>query len=112
LNIDPQVLQQAMLELFTNAFLHERSEQRIAAKAAVEGGEFRFTLREPKAAFAGSIETWGQQPFRKVKHGHYGLGLPRVRSIVQAHGGQLSAEYDSSSCSLLTTVALPLGTGE
>ena len=112
LDIDPQILQQAMLELFANAFLHERSDARLQAKAVIVGGEFRFTLREPKASFTGAIETWGQQPFKKVKHGHYGLGLPRVRSIVQAHGGQLTAQYDSSSSSLITTVALPLGTGE
>jgi hypothetical protein len=74
--------------------------------------EFRFTLREPKAAFTGSIENWGRQPFRKLKHGHYGLGLPRVRSIVQAHGGELTAQYDQGSSSLITTVSLPLGTGE
>jgi hypothetical protein len=76
LNIDPQMLQQALLELFANAFLHERSDARIAAKAEIDGTEFRFTLREPKATFTGSIETWGRQPFRKLKHGHYGLGLP------------------------------------
>ena len=112
LDIDPQILQQAMLELFANAFMHERSEARLAAKAAIEGGEFRFTLREPKTAFSGSIESWGEQPFRKVKHGHYGLGLPRVRSIVRAHGGQLTAQYDPASSALVTTVALPLGSGE
>ena len=112
LEIDPQVLQQAMLELFANAFLHEPGDGRIAAQADMRDGKFRFTLREPKAAFTGSIETWGQQPFRKVKHGHYGLGLPRVRSIIQAHGGQLTAQYDQPSSTLITTVVLPIGSGE
>jgi signal transduction histidine kinase len=37
LNIDPQMLQQALLELFANAFLHERSDARIAAKAEIDG---------------------------------------------------------------------------
>ena len=112
LNIDPQMLQQALLELFANAFLHERGEGSLTAGAEVLAGKFRFTLREPKGAFSGAMETWGQQPFRKVKHGHYGLGLPRVRSIVQAHGGELSAQYDEPSSSLVTTVVLPIGSGE
>ena len=112
LNIDPQVLQQAFLELLANAFLHERGDGRIVAHAETRDGKFHFMLREPKPSFSGSIETWGQQPFRKVKHGHYGLGLPRVRSIIQAHGGELTAQYDQPSSSLITTVVLPLGSGE
>jgi len=112
LNIDPQMLQQAMLELFANAFLHDRSDQPLVASAEIAAGQFQFQLREPKTAFTGSMETWGERPFRKLKHGHYGLGLPRVRSIVQAHGGQLTAQYDQPSSSLITTVALPLGSGE
>jgi K+-sensing histidine kinase KdpD len=112
LNIDPQVLQQAFLELFANAFLHDRGDGPLVANAETRDGKFQFTLREPKTKFTGSIEMWGQQPFRKVQHGHYGLGLPRVRSIIQAHGGQLTAQYDQPSSSLVTTVVLPLGSGE
>lgn len=105
--IDPQILQQAMLELFTNAFLHARGEGTIQAAAEVRDGVFSFTMREPKSAFEGSTENWGREPFRKVKHGHYGLGLPRVRSIIAAHHGQLQAHYDPSASSLVTTVSLP-----
>ena len=112
LNIDPQVLQQAFLELLANAFLHERGDGQIVANAEARDGKFHFVLREPKPAFSGSIETWGKQPFRKVKHGHYGLGLPRVRSIIQAHRGEFTAQYDQPSSSLITTVVLPLGSGE
>jgi K+-sensing histidine kinase KdpD len=112
LNIDPQVLQQAFVELFANAFLHERGDGRIVANVERSDGKLHFTLREPKPTFTSAIETWGQQPFRKVKHGHYGLGLPRVRSIIQAHRGELTAQYDQPSSSLITTVVLPLGSGE
>lgn len=108
LEIDPQILQQAMLELFTNAFLHERGDGPLLAVAAVRGGTFIFELREPKRAFHGSTENWGREPFRNVKHGHYGLGLPRVRAIIEAHGGELQARYDSGAASLVTTVSLPL----
>jgi K+-sensing histidine kinase KdpD len=112
LNIDPQLLQQAFLELLANAFLHERGDGAIVANAETRDGKFHFILREPKPTVIGSIETWGRQPFRKVKHGHYGLGLPRARSIIQAHGGELTAQYDQPSSSLITTVVLPLGSGE
>ena len=112
LNIDPQILQQAFIELFSNAFQHERGSGSLCAKTEVKGSEFIFTLEEPKTAFAGSTENWGGRPFGKVKHGHYGLGLPRVRSIVEAHHGQLTARYDSASSSLLTRVVLPITAGD
>ena len=108
LNIDPQILQQAFLELFANAFQHGRGSARLAAKAELKDGEFIFTLREPKEAFVASIKNWGHEPFRRVSHGHYGLGLHRVRHIIEAHGGRFQVHYDQPSSVLLTTVMLPL----
>ena len=107
IQIDPQLLQQALLELFANAFQHERGEGQIEAKAEMAEGQFVFTLREPKTSFAHPMETWSREPFRCLRHGHYGLGLPRVRTIIEAHRGQFSAGYDSALSSLVTTVALP-----
>jgi K+-sensing histidine kinase KdpD len=108
LQIDPQLMQQAMIELFDNAFYHERGEGNLAAEAKVEGDHFLFELREPKKNFAALTENWGQQPLLKVGRGHYGLGLHRARAIVEAHRGQLQARYVSATSSLHTSVTLPL----
>jgi K+-sensing histidine kinase KdpD len=108
LDIDPQILQQAFIELFANAFQHNRGTGQLAASAEVKEGEFVFTLREPKESFAGSTENWGLEPFHKVGHGHYGLGLYRVRNIIEAHRGRLHVRHDQPSSSLVTTVVLPL----
>ncbi len=108
LNIDPQLLQQAFLELFTNAFQHEPGNGALVAKAHIDNGQFIFTLREPKTRFEPSTENWGREPLRKVSRGHYGLGLSRVRAIVEAHGGEFGAQYDPAVQALLTTVKLPL----
>lgn len=108
LRIDPQVLPQALVELFTNALQHDRGDGPLRAEAVVEENEFVFTLREPKAAFQGSTENWGREPFQKLKHGHYALGLYRARNIIEAHSGRYDARYDSASSSLVTTVRLPL----
>ncbi len=110
LEIDPQVLLPAFLELFANAFQHERGSGPLQASAEIRDERFVFQLTEPKSAFSGAMENWGREPFAKLKHGHYGLGLPRVRSIVREHRGRLNAHYDSPSSSLVTTVELPLGT--
>ena len=108
LNIDPQLLQQAFLELLTNAFQHEPGNGVLVAKAHIDNGQFIFTLREPKTRFQLSTEHWGREPLRKVSRGHYGLGLSRVRAIVEAHGGEFGAQYDPAVPALLTTVRLPL----
>ena len=108
LQVDPQLLQQAILELFDNAFYHERSEGNLVVKAKAEGDRFIFELREPKKTFAALTENWGHEPLLKVGRGHYGLGLHRVRAIVEAHQGQLLARYESATSSLHTSIALPL----
>lgn len=108
LEADPQLLQQALLELFKNAFQHERGEGSMSAIAEVRENEFIFNLREPKIAAGASTQEWGRQPFCRVSHGQYGLGLHRAYSIVTAHGGRLEASYEGSV--LVTTIALPLAT--
>jgi len=108
LAIDPQLLQQALIELFANAFQHSPPDAAIEAKAGIETGHFVFTLREPKAPLDLSTENWGREPLRKIRQGHYCLGLNRVRVIVEQHNGQLHAHYDPAESVLLTTITLPL----
>ena len=108
LQIDPQVLQPALMELFANAFRHERAEGVISAGARIEEDHFVFTIHEPKRNFERSTDKWGLEPLRSVGQGHYGLGLHRSRAIIEAHRGQLNARYDSPAASLITTVVLPL----
>jgi K+-sensing histidine kinase KdpD len=107
LQVDPQLAQQAFLELFGNAFQHERDIKSIMAKAYIDNNRFVFELREPKARFALSTKNWGREPLRNVSQGHYGLGLNRARSIAEAHGGDFYAEYDRKTSTLLTTMTLP-----
>lgn len=108
LQIDPQALQPALLELFANAFRHDPAEGVISVEALIEGDRFVCTIREPKRSFERSTENWGREPFRAIGQGHYGLGLHRARAIIEAHDGQLNARYDSPASSLVTTVVLPL----
>ena len=106
-NIDPQILQQAMIELVGNAFQHGRGEGPIRISATANG-ELTVKISEPKTEFSDSTEYWGREPFRRVKHGHYGLGLLRARRIIEAHGGRLDARHDPTAAALITTVVLPL----
>ena len=108
LQIDPQLLLPALLELFANAFRHGPADAAISATARTADGRFVFSLAEPNPAFARPTENWGREPLRSVSQGHYGLGLHRTRGIIEAHGGELKARYEQESSSLITTVVLPV----
>jgi len=107
LQIDPQLVQQAFLEIFGNAFQHERNVKAITARAYIANNRFVFELQEPKARFELSTENWGREPLRNVSQGHYGLGLNRARSVAEAHSGDFQAEYDQKTSTIITTVRLP-----
>ena len=109
IDIDPQLLPDALLELIRNAFQHGREKDPMTAIARIENRRFFFTLCEPKQQFELPTENWGREPLGSIGYGHYGLGLNRARSIVEAHDGELQAQYDEAGRRLVTTIALPLG---
>jgi K+-sensing histidine kinase KdpD len=108
LEIDPQLLEEAFLELFCNATAHGRGEGALGFESRREGESIQFILREPKTKFDGETENWGRRPLRQIRSGHYGLGLFRARSIFEAHHGTLRAQFDPAASSLVTTVSLPI----
>jgi signal transduction histidine kinase len=108
LNVDPQFFEEAFTELFANAFRHDRGQGPLVASAKIDDKGFLLTLHEPKARFDLPTQNWGREPLRKMSQRHYGLGLNRVRAIVEAHGGDLNAQYDPKVSALTTTLRLPL----
>ena len=108
LNIDPQLFQEVFVELFANAFQHDRGNSPVVARARISDGQFLFSLHEPKAVFSSETQNWGREPFRNIRQRHYGLGLNRVRAIIEAHGGELQAQYDPKAATLISTVTLPV----
>jgi K+-sensing histidine kinase KdpD len=108
LNIDPQLFQEVFVELFANAFQHDRGSGALVAKARISDERFLFSLHEPKAVFSSDTRNWAREPFRNIRQRHYGLGLNRVRAIVEAHGGELQAEHDPKTATLVSMMALPM----
>ena len=106
--VDPQLFQAAMLELFDNAVRHKSADAKIVVTAETADGELLFKLTEPKAEGEWDPSWWGREPLRTMSHGHYGLGLYRAGRIVAAHSGQMQAFYDRGGSCLVSTVRLPL----
>src|SRR5262249_45473845 len=108
LRVDLQLLQEVFVEVFANAFKHDRGNGALLASARIDNDRFVFTLLEPKAAFDSATQNWGREPLRNVSQRHYGLGLNRIRIIVEAHAGQLEAHYDPKASALVSTLTLPV----
>jgi K+-sensing histidine kinase KdpD len=108
LNIDPQLFQEVFVELFANAFQHDRDNGALVARARISDGRFLFSLHEPKAVFSSDTQNWGREPLHNIRQRHYGLGLNRVRAIIEAHNGELQAQYDPKAATLISTIALPM----
>jgi K+-sensing histidine kinase KdpD len=107
LHVDPELLQEAFIELFENAFQHERAEDSLVLTAKMDKKNLVFALREPKTGFERSTENWGREPLQNVSRGHYGLGLNRARVIVEVNGGEMHAQYEPEISALVTTLILP-----
>jgi K+-sensing histidine kinase KdpD len=112
LNIDPQLFQEVFVELFANSFRHDRGKGALVARARISAGRLLFTLHEPKAVFSSETQNWGREPLRNIRQRHYGLGLNRIRAIIEAHGGELQAQYDPKAATLVSTMALPMSSGQ
>src|SRR4029450_8464848 len=80
LNIDPQLFEGVFVELFANAFQHDRGNGALVARARISDGRFLFTLHEPKTVFSSDTQNWGREPLRQVIQSHYGLGANRIRA--------------------------------
>jgi K+-sensing histidine kinase KdpD len=105
LNIDPQLTEWAAMELFRNAFRHDKAGEELQVKASVADRSFTLCIREPKSNEIDPIQS--MQPLVKVSHGHYSLGLRRARAIIAAHQGELTTNFDPASRMLISTITLP-----
>jgi K+-sensing histidine kinase KdpD len=105
---DPLLMQEALLEVFSNAFENHKEGASLSFIARTEGDTLVFTLYEPKAQFDLPTDNWGREPLRYVNRGHYGLGLNRARTIIEGHGGKIRAHYDPGESKLITNISLPL----
>jgi len=112
LEIDPQLLAEAFLELFANASAHGREEGPLVFEVRGRGQTVEFSLREPKGQLNSATEQWGASPLQQVRSGHYGLGLFRARGIFEAHHGQYRVHFDPAASVLETIVTLPCSSGQ
>jgi K+-sensing histidine kinase KdpD len=105
--LDPVLALEAMTELLQNAaaFSPQDAPVQVSAQGDARGAYWRIEQSAP-APLAG-MQQWGMRPLESSRRAHYGLGLFRVRRIVDALGATLSFTQDPERGVLRTEVGFP-----
>lgn len=104
--VDPNLSINGLLELFKNAFHFGSTSIRCAT--ASDTRNISFILHEnPLAAPTIPPERWGHEPLLSSRRGAFGLGLFRVRQILETQGGSLRFGYSAAGNVLTTTASFP-----
>ncbi|HET7134041.1 MAG TPA: ATP-binding protein [Gammaproteobacteria bacterium] len=111
IHADRVQLQQVVLNLLNNAADAmsnvEPRDRRIAIGATIEDGCVHVTVADTGSGFGGGNPDSIFKPFVTTKRQGLGLGLSISRSIVEAHGGRIWAERNSSGGATLH-IELPI----
>lgn len=109
--VDPERLQQVVVNLVGNALQHCRPGTRIAVTLNRVGDQARLVVEDEGPGIAPALRENLFRPFEPVRDDRpsTGLGLWISRTIVEAHGGTLS--LDSPSTGSRFCVELPLNRG-
>jgi two-component system sensor kinase FixL len=111
-------LQQVLLNLILNGVDAmadaPRERRRILVRTAPAAGRLvRFEIRDAGPGISEEVKARLFEPFFTTKSGGLGMGLSIVRSIVQSHGGSVSASSNSTGGACFTVelpaVAIPGG---
>ena len=114
--MDPVLIQQVLQNLLDNAVIHGKTTGRIRVEATAEGNTARVSVKDDGVGispdrlehlFDGTLPFSGtQQSFDQTRS--LGIGLSVCRTVIQAHGGSISAgnRPEGGACFSFT---LPLG---
>jgi len=98
--IDPDLLQQALVNLIRNACeamaAHDTDDRRLIVAATPDGANVQLTIRDTGPGIANEQIDRIFNPFFTTRSSGTGLGLPIVHRIIDAHGGAITVENDAS----------------
>lgn len=108
---DPIQLQQVLVNLVTNsiqAFGEARGDPRITLSAVPDRGQMVITVRDNGPGFPPAHLSQVFGGFFTTKANGMGIGLTICRSIVEAHGGTITAANHPEGGAMVS-IAIPLG---
>jgi signal transduction histidine kinase len=113
LDIDPERVQQVLINLLLNAFdaLPHGGAVTVAVARPPDGGPVEVSVRDNGPGIAPAVRARLFQPFVTGKPDGVGLGLSICKRLVEAHGGAISAE-DVPGGGTVVRFTLPAAEGD
>jgi PAS domain S-box-containing protein len=112
-NGDPHRLRQVTWNLLSNAIKFTPDDGRISVRVAAVDSKVELSVSDSGQGIDPAFLPFVFDRFRQADssttrhHGGLGLGLALVRSLVEAHGGTVTAASDGPERGATVTVALP-----
>jgi signal transduction histidine kinase/CheY-like chemotaxis protein len=113
-DVDPARVEQILGNLLTNATKYTQEGGRITLKAGREGEEAVLRVNDNGMGIAPAMLPYLFELFAQAdqsldrSHGGLGIGLTLVKSLVEMHGGSVSASSEGEGKGSEFTIRLPL----
>lgn len=109
--VDPLQVQQVLLNLLKNALDAQRAagvpDRRVDLRLHSDGERSYVTVRDGGAGLTSEVRARLFEPFFTTKPDGLGLGLSICKTIVEAHGGELTAESPADGPGTVFQFSLP-----
>jgi two-component system nitrogen regulation sensor histidine kinase NtrY len=107
-SVDPAQLEQALLNLLTNAHESGSAPGRVSLKVESVLGMLRIEVSDRGPGMSDAVLTNALVPFYSTKRSGTGLGLALAREIAEAHGGRITlANRDGGGLTVALILPLP-----
>ena len=107
IQVDATLVLEALTELLDNAASFATGAHKVVTRVEPGEGNIRWSIEQHATEEPLNVQQWGRRPLMTSRRGHYGLGLFRVRRILQVHGAVLSYRFDGNISKLVTEVVFP-----
>jgi signal transduction histidine kinase len=98
LDIDPARIREVISNLLTNALRHTPRGGRVELSAAFAGDQVELSVHDTGSGIPeDQLERIFDRFYRSPESPGSGLGLPIAKSLVEAHGGNISATSDPAA---------------
>jgi K+-sensing histidine kinase KdpD len=104
MQVDATLALEAFTELLDNAAAFSPPEFPVELRVESTEGGVRWNISQHAGECPANLEQWGRLPLVSTRRSHYGLGLFRVRRILQAHRSLLSFCYDAADQKIVAEV--------